>query len=337
MSGTSTNAPAACAVTRGHSARSRPERGAALLAALLTVALVATLATAGLWQQWRAVEVEAAERQRAQAAWILHGALDWTRLILREDAAAGDVDHLAEPWAVPLQEARLSTFLASDRNTGTAGTTIDQSFLSGEIVDLQSRLNLASLQEGARVSEAGLRRFQRLFLQLGLPAQQLDALAARWIQANQAPSGAPSTPDASPVPLRPWRVNQLTWLGVPASTVTALAPHVVILPVATPVNLNTASATVIAAAVEGISLADAQRLVTRRAGSPLRSLADAAEVLGRTPDSTAASVASRFFEVRGRLRLERLVIEERSLVQRDNGQVRVLLRERQAPRAAPPA
>ncbi len=132
-------------------------------------------------------------------------------------------------------------------------------------------------------------------------------------------------------------MNQLGWLGVPASTVTALAPHVVILPVSTPVNLNTASATVIAAAVEGISLADAQRLVTRRAGSPMRSLADAAEVLGRTPDSTAASVASRFFEVRGRLRLDRLVIEERSLVQRDNGQVRILQRERQAPRAAPPA
>ncbi len=170
MSGTPLTARVMREGARGLAATEHSQRGAALLAALLTVALVATLATAGLWQQWRAVEVEAAERQRAQALWILNGALDWTRLILREDAAAGDVDHLAEPWAVPLQEARLSTFPASDRNTDTAGTTIDQAFLSGEIVDLQSRLNLASLQEGARVSEAGLRRFQRLFLQLGLPA-----------------------------------------------------------------------------------------------------------------------------------------------------------------------
>ena len=305
-------------------------RGAALLAALLTVAMVATLAAAGLWQQWRSIEVEAAERQRAQAAWILSGALDWTRLILREDAAAGTIDHLAEPWAVPLQESRLSTFLAADRNTGTSGTTVDQAFLSGEIVDLQSRLNLANLVQGTRVSEPGLRSFQRLFVQLGLPAQQLDAMATQMVRASQTPSGASAADGGTITPLRPWRVSQLGWLGVPPATVQALSPHVVVLPVATPVNLNTASATVIAAAVEGISLADAQRLVSRRAGSPLRSLQEVSQVLGRMPDDASASVASRFFEVRGRLRMDRLVIEERSLVQRETQQVRVLQRERLA-------
>ena len=77
----------------GHS-----ERGAALLVALLTVAMVATLAAAGLWQQWRAAEVESAERQRAQSSWVLSGALDWARLILREDGgSSGNVDHLGEP------------------------------------------------------------------------------------------------------------------------------------------------------------------------------------------------------------------------------------------------
>ena len=87
------------------------QNGAALLAAMLTVTLVATMAAAAMWQQWRSVEVEAAERSRVQSAWILSGALDWARLILREDARSGGADHLAEPWAVPLQEARLSTCL----------------------------------------------------------------------------------------------------------------------------------------------------------------------------------------------------------------------------------
>jgi len=40
------------------------QRGAALLAAMLTVTLVATFAATALWQQWRSVEVEAAERRR---------------------------------------------------------------------------------------------------------------------------------------------------------------------------------------------------------------------------------------------------------------------------------
>ena len=88
--------------------RGKRERqfGAALLTAMLTVTLVATFAAAALWQQWRSAEVEAAERGRTQAAWVLVGALDWSRLILREDArAAGSggvgADYLAEPWASP--------------------------------------------------------------------------------------------------------------------------------------------------------------------------------------------------------------------------------------------
>ena len=44
---------------------------------MLTVALVATLSAAALWQQWRALAVESAERQRVQGSWILAGALDW--------------------------------------------------------------------------------------------------------------------------------------------------------------------------------------------------------------------------------------------------------------------
>ena len=48
--------------------------GAALLSAMLTVTLVATFAAAALWQQWRSVEVEIAERGRVQVAWLLIGA-----------------------------------------------------------------------------------------------------------------------------------------------------------------------------------------------------------------------------------------------------------------------
>jgi hypothetical protein len=56
---------------------------------MIIVTLVATLAASMVWQQWRAVQVEGAERARAQSAWILAGALDWARLILKEDARSG--------------------------------------------------------------------------------------------------------------------------------------------------------------------------------------------------------------------------------------------------------
>ena len=304
------------------------QRGAALLAAMLTVTLVATFAAAALWQQWRSVEVEAAERSRVQAVWILTGALDWARLILREDARAGGADHLAEPWAVPLQEARLSTFLAADKNNNaTPDNDADNTFLSGQIIDLQSLLNVNNLVEAGRVSESGLRSFSRLFEVLGLPQAQLNRMAENLRFASDISTDNRS---AAQAPLAPQRVEQLVWLGLPPATVAALEPYVTVLPARTPVNLNTASAEVIYAAVGGISLADAQRLVAERDRQHFRHLPDAAKFLPSSETVFAdgsVAVASRFFEVRGRLRMNDVVVEERSIVQRDGLDVRTLQRD----------
>lgn len=323
----------------------RPRQyGAALLAAMLTVSLVATFATAALWNQWRSVEVEAADRARVQAAWILTGALDWSRLILREDARAGGADHLAEPWAVPLQEARLSTFLAADPSN-TVENDADTTFLSGEIVDMQSLLNVANLVEapdarGARLSEPGLRAFGRLFELLGLPQSQLTRVAENLRFASDSNADNLSGGQA---PLLPQRLEQLAWLGLPPETIAALQPYVTILPARTPVNLNTAPAEVIYAVGSNLGMADAKRLVATREGQHFRTVADAAKLV---PAGAFASgtvdYRSRFFEVRGRLRMDDVVIEERSLVQRDGGNVRTVQREHGgfqsafAPQAAPP-
>ncbi|MBP8780582.1 MAG: type II secretion system minor pseudopilin GspK, partial [Alicycliphilus sp.] len=225
-----------------HNAQRASQAGAALLTAMLTVTLVATFAAAAMWQQWRAIEVETAERGRIQSAWILVGALDWSRLILREDSLAqgGDgTDNLSEPWAVPLQEARLSTFLAANRNVAQvedASTDTADAFLSGQITDQQGLLNLRNLAGDKQVDATAQRQFARLFDYLGLPRQQLDQLAQAVLLATMREGGTDNTL------LLPQSVAQLGWWGLPQQSVTALAPYVTLLPVRTLVNLNTASA-----------------------------------------------------------------------------------------------
>ena len=300
--------------------------GAALLAAMLTVTLVATFAATALWQQWRSVEVEAAERTRIQSAWILIGALDWSRLILIEDSRAGGADHLAEPWAVPLEEARLSTFLAADRNV----TQIDdagggeEAFLSGQIIDLQSRLNLANLVSGDTVNEAALAQFERLFAQLGLPPAELTALVQALRQA-QAP-GSENT-DA---PLMPQSPSQLAWLGLAPRTLALLAPHVTLLPERKPVNLNTAGAEVLMATLRGLDRAGADRIMAVRQMQPFRSVDDVKKLLGEQIEVSGSEhgVASSYFEVHGRLRMGPTVVQERSLVRRMGLEATTVWRER---------
>jgi len=311
--------------------RRRSQHGAALLAAMLTVTLVATLASAAMWQQYRHVEVEGAERARAQNAWILTGALDWARLILREDARSGGADDLNEPWAVPLAEARLSTFLAAaDQSASTDGAdSASDVFLSGRITDLQAKMNLTNMVDGGKPSEAGLRSFGRLFELLGLPVTELNAVAENLRFAMDTSADNRSGPLA---PLSPQRLPELVWLGLSPQSLLILQPHVTLLPARTTVNLNTASAEVLYAAITDIDLARAQRLVSQRERAPFKSLADVTAVIpGLQLNATDHSVNTRFFEVRGKLRTPRGTVEEQSVIQRDGMEVRILRRERLPP------
>jgi len=308
----------------------RPHQtGAALLMAMLTVALVASLAAGALWQQWRSVEVETAERARVQSRWVLIGALDWARLILREDARAGGADHLAEPWAVPLEEARLSTFLAADKTTTLENDdSATQTFLSGLITDLQARLNVTNLVDGGKVSEPAQQAFAKLFKQLGLPPSELTALAENLRLAQDTSTDNNAAQQTS---LLPQRVDQLVWLGLSPRSLAVLRPYITLLPVRTPVNLNTASATVLYACIPALDMAGAQRLVSARQSSHFRTLADAAALIGqssRALNESQHSISTRFFEIQGRLRLDQSVVEEHSVVQRDGLSVKTLWRER---------
>lgn len=310
----------------------RAERGAALLLAMVIVTLVATLAAGMVWQQWRAIEVESAERARVQSAWLLDGALDWARLILREDAREGGSDALTEPWATGLAEIRLSTFLSAGQEN-TTDTDLD-AFLSGDISDAQGRYNLQNLAtDDAKLFQAGQAILARLCDLLGLPSSVASVIA----EDMQAASDAQDLADEGQkiqagAPLRIQRIDQLRWLGLDGATVEKLKPYLVILPQRTPVNINTAPPEVLMAAIDGLDRASAQRLVQQRQTlkKGFEQLSAAQSLLGQKVKLEAQHVGtnSSYFLVTGQLRYEDSVQREVSLVQRRGLNVRVLWRQR---------
>ena len=327
-----------------HSHQTRPaarhtQRGAAILLAMLTVVLVATLASSMLWQQWRELEVESAQRTRVQSQWILTGALDWARLILREDARQGGSDNLTEPWAVPLAPARLSTFLAAQQGQTTVGDDDDPSqeaFLSGDIQDLQARLNVTNLIEDGQLHLPSLAAWSGLFKELKLPEAELNNFTDALLQATRAGSATPeqalvNSPSALRAALMPRRVDDLHWLGLSGTTLAVLEPYITLLPVRTVVNLNTAPLEVLVASVPNLTAAQAQQLIQSRATQPFGTLMDALLVVTNPSlrfDPALHGVASRYFGVTGRLRVGANTVQERSVLQRDGLVVTAISRQR---------
>jgi general secretion pathway protein K len=122
--------------------------------------------------------------------------------------------------------------------------------------------------------------------------------------------------------LAPERLSDLIWWGLTPGEIEQLSPWLILLPAATPLNINTASAEVMAVVIEGIDLSAAQRVDQMVALLPPT----------ESPNRAAGlAVQSQFFELEGRLRLGTRVFEEQILVERRQLEVVVLHRERRVP------
>jgi general secretion pathway protein K len=204
-------------------------------------------------------------------------------------------------------------------NTNSDDALTQQVYLSGQISDLQARMNVSNLLQGNQIDLKSLQAFERLFEALSLPTAQLNTLAQGLVAAQQQKDGAP---------LMPQRVSHLTWVGLTPQTLDTLGPYISVLPNRTPVNLNTAPTVVLYASVAGLSLSDANRLADQRAQNPWSGLDAFQKAAGKPVNVDGThSVNSRFFEVVGRLRMPATSLVERSVVQRDQVDVKVLWRE----------
>jgi general secretion pathway protein K len=139
----------------------------------------------------------------------------------------------------------------------------------------------------------------------------------------------PGLKDAdSNAPVAPLQmINVDSLLDVPGFTpdvVAKLRPFVTVLPTTTAVNMNTASAEVIAAVVPGMNVAQAQALVARRAtvffhdvGNVQLALSGAGVKTASSIDASELDVTTKYFLIHGRVEHERAQLERTTLVYRD--------------------
>lgn len=319
--------------------------GAALRLAMLILALVTTAVAAMTQHQNRAVQVEAAERTRAQVTGLMHGAQQWARLILRDDLRRGRArgqpyDGLDEPWATPMAEAPLSGFLSTDKDNSASSSI--KAFVSGTIEDAQARFNLRNLVDDSGQAQTDqLRALQRLCQMVGQGEDCAAHVASAVVlsvnttaapAADRKPPTAPAAASPEAARMLPKRLADPRWPGLQPALLEALAPWVDWLPARTPINVNTASREALVAAIDGLDLGRAQRLVAARQRQPFVSLQQLSAQLppGTRADPGRVAVSTAYFIVTTRLRLDQRVTQERALMVRRGDEVDILRRERRS-------
>ncbi|MBV8261630.1 MAG: type II secretion system minor pseudopilin GspK [Paraburkholderia sp.] len=278
------------------------------------------------------------------------------------DTTAG-ITYLGGTWGVPLAKTRLSDFLGQigeahaeqGADTWISGSIEDAQArfnlrdLVATSVPGSLQLNLTQIEAFARLLQilgldSQLAKNTAVYLRSGLAysatrfqAQTNETSSGSQTQALAGGGGSagggnytdnPGLADAESnsgvAPLLMTSVDSL--LDVPGFTpdvVARLRPFVTVLPTVTPVNMNTASAEVIASVITGLSLSNAQALVAHRQTVFFRDVADVqlalqgAGVKEVSIDTTQIDVNTSYFLVHGRVQHERAEVDRTTLVWRD--------------------
>jgi general secretion pathway protein K len=283
-------------------------RGAAVIIAMVVAALAATVAMAIAAEQQRWFASVSARRDQVQAQSLALAGVQWTREILDDDARRGPIDYLGEPWALPLPP-----------------TPIENGSVEGSIVDAQGLLNLNNVDDSGTQGELERVRLASLCTRLGIPSAALAALAD-WVgtgsqRADEWYVRQPSPYLPANAPLL--RARELAAVrGFDDAALARLLPYVTALPPGTPLNVNTAPAPVLAAALPGVPEDAWSALATQRVAKPFTSVSDFRNRLPQgvpIGDERTLAVASSYFLVTVRARQGDTVAQARALLKRSPG------------------
>lgn len=277
----------------------RKQRGAAVIAAMLVVAIAASLAAQVFERQQLAVRSIENRMDASQIRWIERAASDWARLVLRLDARTTQIDHLGEPWAMAIAQTELDPTVYGGARAGTKDA---KAVLSGQIQDAQSRFNLRNLFQNDKPSPADVQALRKLLAALGL-----DAGLAEAISAYARISGFGRSADLLLVP------------GLDPAIYQRLERYMIVLPQRSALNINTASAELLQAYLPGVDLASAQVLVKRRESQAFTDLGALKARLPQADDLPPErfTVASRYFFMEGVIGYGRVSSRARILYDRN--------------------
>lgn len=299
------------------------QSGVAILTAMLVVAVATIVATNLFWRSALDQRRTGAALAADQGLLLLQGAEAWAGDILREDiqSSGPESDHFGEIWAIELPPL----------NVDGEGT------ISGRMADLQGRFNLNNLVgPDGQTDPVVLAQFGRLLAALELdPA--LASIVADWLDLDTDPgfpnggedevySGAElpyHTPNLAITSIS----ELLAMAGMNQDIYFVLAPHLAALPSGTKINVNTASAPVIASLGDLVGLNQAEQLVEDRGGADFVNVQETFEGLVEPEMLQRIDGVSEYFQLRGRISIGTTQYTMYSLLHRDpSGVVRSLFR-----------
>ncbi|HHB92524.1 MAG TPA: general secretion pathway protein GspK [Thioploca sp.] len=295
------------------------QHGVALITVMLIVALATIMAVAMMTRQQLDIYRTANLINNDQAYLYALGGESWIKRILLRDGKK--VDNLQDTWA-----------------TAIPALPIPGGYITAQTIDLQGRFNLNNLlQDDGKISSKDIIILERLLTILELPIS-LAQIIVDWIDINEEPliNGAednvylmknPAYRTANRFLFDPSELRLL--VGI--EEYYKLLPYISTLPTRTSININTASAKILMAVVEGLTENKVARLLTKREQQPFTSIQNfiTQDILaGLKIYDENLTVASSYFLFIAEVKIARGRAKLNSILYRNTDRIRVIMRSK---------
>ena len=289
--------------------------GIALISALILVAIATSITTFIFKNQQSKIKEINLQRVNLQATQIYEGAVDWIKLILDEDLKFSETDTLDEPWTLKLEKIDIKNF--------TEDISLQREFsnahINGYLIDAERIFNITNLILGDSKRKKFYKKgFENLLNEFSdLEPSQIEKVLLN-IEAFSV--------NSDKFNFNAQREDLINISKIDSSNFAKIHQLIIFLPVTSKNNINTMDQLMIKNLCS-IDETDVEQIIRARIVSPFKNKSDLSKRVNSIQGNDCVNflkVSSNYFIVHGLVKIDKVIFNGSSLLDRTSGKTRLL-------------
>ena len=289
--------------------------GIALISALILIAIATSITTFIFKNQQSKIKEINLQRINLQATQIYDGAVDWIKLILDEDLKFSETDTLDEPWTLKLEKIDIKNF--------TEDISLQKEFsnahINGYLIDAERMFNITNLILGDSKRKKFYKKgFENLLDEFSdLEQSQIEKLLLN-IEAFSV--------NADKFNFNAQKEDLINISNIDSTNFAKIHQLIIFLPVTSKNNINTMDQLMIKILCS-IDQPDVEEIIRARTVSPFKNKRDLLKRINSIQGNDCVNflkVSSNYFIVHGLVKIDKVIFNGSSLLDRTSGKTRLL-------------
>ena len=289
--------------------------GIALISALILIAIATSITTIIFKNQQSKINEINLQRINLQATQIYEGAVDWIKLILDEDLKFSETDTLDEPWTLKLEKIDIKNF--------TENISLQREFsnahINGFLIDAERIFNITNLILGDSKRKKFYKKgFENLLNEFSdLEQSQIEKVLLN-IDAFSI--------NSDKFNFNAQKEDLINISKIDSTNFAKIHQLIIFLPVTSKNNINTMDKLMIKNLCS-IDEPDVEKIIRARVVSPFKNKRDLLKRINSIEGNDCVNflkVSSNYFIVHGLVKIDKVILNGSSLLDRTSGKTRLL-------------